>query len=196
MGRRGFLSPARGGSRSRLCQRTPRSLTRCRGCNPRGVAAPKKVQGFHLLRPMPGLPWPALDAATQANLWPTKSAITSMPARDADVMALPQEPSDVFPQLSAYDQRDVASVFLSERCGDLRKRCSSISHISHLLNLLFCVFTTPVLFAHCHSGSAASRPILHVLRVVAVIQMIGVDAGRDIARMAYKFLRRTKCLRI
>ena len=44
-------------------------------------------QGFHLLRPMPGLPWPALDAATQANLWPTKSAITSMPARDADVMA-------------------------------------------------------------------------------------------------------------
>ena len=123
-------------------------------------------------------------------------AITSKPARDADVMALPQEPSDVFPQLSAYDQRDVASVFLSERCGDLRKRCSSISHISHLLNLLFCVFTTPVLFAHCHSGSAASRPILHVLRVVAVIQMIGVDAGRDIARMAYKFLRRTKCLRI
>ena len=62
MGRRGFLSPAR------------------------GVAAPKKVQGFHLLRPMPGLPWPALDAATQANLWPTKSAIISMPARDADVM--------------------------------------------------------------------------------------------------------------
>ena len=45
-------------------------------------------QGFHLLRPMPGLPWPALDAATQANLWPTKSDITSMPARDADVMAL------------------------------------------------------------------------------------------------------------
>ena len=25
-------------------------------------------QGFHLLRPMPGLPWPALDAATQVNL--------------------------------------------------------------------------------------------------------------------------------
>ena len=49
--------------------------------------ARKGVQGFHLLRPMPGLPWPALDAATQANLWPTKSAITSMPARDADVMA-------------------------------------------------------------------------------------------------------------
>ena len=44
-------------------------------------------QGLHLLRPMPGLPWPALDSATQANLWPTKSAITSMPARDADVMA-------------------------------------------------------------------------------------------------------------
>lgn len=45
-------------------------------------------QGFHLLRPMPGLPWPALDAATQANLWPTKSDIISMPARDTDVMAL------------------------------------------------------------------------------------------------------------
>ena len=43
------------------------------------------------------------------------AAITSMPARDTDVVALTQEPSDVLPQLSAYDQRDVASVFLSER---------------------------------------------------------------------------------
>lgn len=43
MGRRGLLSLALGGSRSRLCQRTPRPLARCRGCSPCGIAAPKVV---------------------------------------------------------------------------------------------------------------------------------------------------------
>ena len=77
-------------------------------------------QGFHLLRPMPGLPWPALDAATQANLWPTKSAITSMPARDADVMALNSARLDVLPELPANDQRYVPRISGAKSLRDLR----------------------------------------------------------------------------
>ena len=62
------------------------SVRRCR---------PEKGAGLPPAAPDARIAWPALDAATQANLWPTKSAITSMPARDADVMAL------VFPRRHA-----------------------------------------------------------------------------------------------
>ena len=52
------------------------------------LLSPVKGAGLPPAAPDARIAWPALDAATQANLWPTKSAITSMPARDADVMAL------------------------------------------------------------------------------------------------------------